>query len=93
MMSQRPATGAFTTRTPDSPDAQTALIRWARLTEQLSADKRDAAALYIELLQRFPNGSQSLYAETALRRLGVERPPTDFLGRQFRRHDCRRFAT
>ena len=68
----------FYNENPDSPDAQTSLIRWARLTEQLDADKRNAAALYIELLQRFPNGSQSLYAETALRRLGVERPRLAF---------------
>jgi membrane associated rhomboid family serine protease len=59
---------------PRGRDGELALMRKARLQEQGSADKSAAVALYIELIQRFPNGLQTTYAHDALRRLGVAAP-------------------
>jgi membrane associated rhomboid family serine protease len=58
---------------PPTSDTEMALVRLARLTEQINPDKGQAAAIYTELLRLFPNGPQAAYAQTALRRLG---PPT-----------------
>ena len=59
---------------PRGRDGELALIRKARLVEQSHPDKSEAAKLYIDLLQRFPNGMQSTYAHDALRRMGVTPP-------------------
>lgn len=58
---------------PDAPETEMALARLARLVEQTRPEKGEAAAIYAELLKRFPNGPQAPYAQNALRRLG---PPT-----------------
>ncbi len=55
---------------PQHADAEMALARLARLTEQTVPDKSQAASVYAELLRLFPNGPQSLNAQNALRRLG-----------------------
>jgi membrane associated rhomboid family serine protease len=59
---------------PRGRDGELALIRKAHLTEQSHSNKHEAAKLYIDLLQRFPNGMQATYAQDALRRLGVAAP-------------------
>jgi membrane associated rhomboid family serine protease len=57
-----------------SPEVETAFARLARLTDQTDTNKHHAAQLYLELLDRFPHGSQAFFAENALRRMGVARP-------------------
>lgn len=53
----------------DGPDTELALIRLARLMEQTEADKGRAAAVYAELVKRYPLSAHVPYAQAALARL------------------------
>jgi membrane associated rhomboid family serine protease len=60
---------------PNGRDGEMALARLGRLTELNNPDKSKAAAIYAELLKRFPDSPQATYAHTALGRLGVPAEP------------------
>jgi len=60
---------------PQAPDAEMALLRTGRLSEQMSANKASAAApYYAEMLRRFPAGPLADQARIALLRLRVPLP-------------------
>jgi Uncharacterized membrane protein (homolog of Drosophila rhomboid) len=60
---------------PNGRDTEIALLRLARLTEQTDPNKAAAAAVYAEMLRRFPNGTQADAARDALRRLPKPNAP------------------
>jgi membrane associated rhomboid family serine protease len=54
---------------PGGPNTEMALARLARLVEQMG-DRKEASAIWIELLRLFPHTVQLAYAEAAIQRLG-----------------------
>jgi membrane associated rhomboid family serine protease len=54
---------------PNGPNTEMALARLARLVEQMG-DRKEASAIWIELLRLFPHTVQLAYAEAAIQRLG-----------------------
>jgi membrane associated rhomboid family serine protease len=56
-------------------DAELALARLARLLEKIHPDPGVAAGVYTELLKRYPDGPQALFAKTALAKIGAKVVP------------------
>lgn len=63
---------------PQGRDTEMALFRLARLTEQMSPDKKEAAAVYAQMTRLFPRGALVIQAQDALRRLGGGAPTIVF---------------